>query len=143
MIRLGIVGHEAAKFTPEKEQEAREFIRSFLNVRKPIEVISGKCHLGGIDIWAIEEAKALGIATLEFPPKVHSWETGYKPRNQLIALNSNLVLCVVVKELPPGYTGMRFAKCYHCNTTNHVKSGGCWTVKEALRLGRDGLVIEL
>jgi hypothetical protein len=131
---IGIVGSEGAKFTPETEAKARECIRALIH--RPCEVISGACHLGGIDTWAIEEAKKLGLPTEEFPPKVKSWEHGYKPRNLLIAERAHEVYCITLKELPPTYTGMRFRLCYHCGTTDHVKSGGCWTVKQAKRMGK-------
>jgi len=134
MIHVGIVGHEAKKFTPETEARARLVIRGllqplvgdFLNA-----VVSGRSPLGGIDVWAEEEAGALGIATLIFPPRTNHWATGYKIRNLQIAEASDIVHCIVVRDLPPGYTGMRFPQCYHCLkggcTYPHVKSGGCWT----------------
>lgn len=59
-MRIGIVGHEAAKFTPETERKAREIIQSFLEFKEDpsdeVEsVVSGECHLGGVDIYAREE----------------------------------------------------------------------------------------
>lgn len=144
MYILGIVGSEAAKFTPHTETLAREKIREFIAAAmikawpNQVAVCSGACHLGGIDVWAVEEAKLLNLTTIEHPPKVMSWEQGYKPRNIQIAKDSHEVVCITVKELPPGYTGMRFKMCYHCKTTAHVKSGGCWTVKYAQSLGKPG-----
>lgn len=137
MIHVGIVGHEAAKFTPATEAAAREIIRKLLEPPDVV-VVSGHCHLGGIDIWAEEIAKELGAYDPEliFPPKKLQWAGGYKDRNILIARNSDIVHCIAVAELPPGYTGMRFEGCYHCNTSGHVKSGGCWTAKYAQRLGK-------
>jgi hypothetical protein len=141
---LGIVGHEAAKFTAETEARARAIIRHELGFKASIsKVVSGACHLGGIDVWAIEEAKKLGIPTLEFPPANRSWETGYKPRNMQIAQASDKVLSLVVKVLPPDYVGMRFKICYHCKTTSHVKSGGCWTAHYAARLGKPFEIVEI
>jgi hypothetical protein len=137
---LGIVGAEAAKFTAKTEAKARVVIRA-LFTPEVTSVVSGACHLGGIDIWAIEEAQKHGLPTLTFPARHHSWSAGYMPRNIKIAETSDTVVCVVVKELPAGYTGMRFRLCYHCGTTDHVKSGGCWTVKHAKRLGKLGLVV--
>ena len=131
-MRVGIVGSEAAKFTPDTEAKAREVIRRYL---KPGDVvISGGCHLGGIDIWAIEEGRKLGLETVEHKPKTLAWTGGYKDRNILIAKDAEYVLCITVKELPEGYNGMRFPQgCYHCGTPaeHHVKSGGCWTTKYA------------
>lgn len=125
-MRIGIVGHEAAKFTRPQEKRARQIIRELLAPPDAI-VVSGHCPLGGIDIWAEEEAIAMGRDRLIYAPAEQSWERGYKPRNLLIAQNSDIVHCIVVAKLPDDYKGMRFKLCYHCKTDAHVKSGGCWT----------------
>lgn len=135
-MRVGIVGSEALKFTSSTEATARDVIRKLLQRPGVEAVISGACHLGGVDVFAIEEGRKLGIATIEYPPTVLSWEQGYKPRNIAIANNSDEVYCVTVDVLPKGYNGMQFEICYHCGTRTHVKSGGCWTVKYARRTGR-------
>lgn len=138
-MRIGIVGSEAAKFTPSTEFMARELIKTLL--KNATRVVSGGCHLGGIDAWAAEEARAAGIPVTEYLPKVRAWEGGYKQRNMQIAEDSDLCVCITVKELPPSYTGMRFNTCYHCGTSTHVKSGGCWTVKYAKKIGKVGDVL--
>lgn len=137
-VRIGIVGSEAAKFTPETEAQARAMIRQLLQPGDV--VVSGGCHLGGIDIWAAEEGRLLGLEVVEYLPSVRAW-SGYKARNMRIARNSDRVVCITVKALPINYTGMRFEYCYHCGTTDHVKSGGCWTVKQARKLGKIGEVL--
>jgi hypothetical protein len=133
---LGIVGHEGKKFGTETEEQAREVIRAALKHFNPTKVVSGACHLGGVDVWAIQEAKAAGVPTQEFPPQVLRWDgalvgkVGYKQRNLQIAAAADTVLCVVLKELPYDYKGPTFGDgCYHCRDRNppHVKSGGCWT----------------
>jgi len=130
-MKVGIVGHEAAKFTPETEKQARDLIRKLLEPAYC--VVSGHCPLGGIDMWAEEIADELGIPKLIFPPKDLSWSEGYKPRNLLIAKNSDIVHCIVVDKYPPNYQGMRFQFCYHCKTDTHIKSGGCWTALKCKR----------
>jgi hypothetical protein len=141
-MRLGIVGSEASKFTLETEMEARRAIASIIETYNADTVISGACHLGGIDIWAREEGHAVGCKVVEFPPKAYNWSRGYRPRNVKIAEESDVVVCITVKELPPEYSGMRFDMCYHCRTQDHVKSGGCWTVKYAReKLGKPGEII--
>jgi hypothetical protein len=136
---VGVVGSEAAKFTVETELKARRIIRRVIKGTKL--VVSGKCHLGGIDVWAIEEAHRMGIATVEKPALSLNWSEGYKPRNMAIAEASDRVVCITVPSYPPGYTGMRFVFCYHCKTNEHIKSGGCWTVKYAQSIGKQGEVI--
>lgn len=123
---IGIVGHESAKFTVETEAAARAIIRGLL---APVDsvLVSGHCPIGGIDIWAEEEALTLGREMIIFPPAKPQWEGGYKQRNLQIAAKSDIVHCIVVKTLPETYKGMRFTFCYHCKTDSHIKSGGCWT----------------
>lgn len=141
-MKLGIVGHEAAKFTRVKEEEARSVIRELIRADCDL-VVSGACHLGGVDIYAVEEARQMGLPTVEYPPLNYSWSEGYKPRNIQIAEHADKVICLVVKELPPEYQGMRFKLCYHCKTDTHVKSGGCWTARYAGKLGKPFEIVEI
>jgi hypothetical protein len=129
-VNVGIVGHEAAKFGSSAEAAAKLVIRELLAPADAV-LVSGHCHLGGIDIWAEEIAIETGRydPKLIHPPATTAWENGYKPRNLLIARDSDVVHCLVVDRLPPTWTGMRFPLCYHCGTKDHVKSGGCWTAK--------------
>lgn len=147
-MRLGIVGAEGAKFNTATERAARSLVRQLLQLNGSVhEVVSGACHLGGIDVWAIEEAQhanvvyGASLTTREFPPKSQRWEPeGYKERNILIAHNSDKVICITLAELPLDFKGMRFGLCYHCKSTKHIKSGGCWTVKHARSIHRQGEV---
>lgn len=135
---IGIVGSEAAKFTPAMERAARELIRHLL-VELPHDtpiLVSGGCHLGGIDIWAEEEADKLGLSSRIHLPKQRRWSGGYKERNILIAEDSHILHNITVEQYHPDYKGMRFKHCYHCGTGSHVKSGGCWTMKRARQLGK-------
>ena len=127
---VGIVGSEKIKFTALGEERAKATITEILSNPQVTEVVSGKCHLGGIDIWAAEIGKELGKIVTEFPPRRLSWEF-YKARNLNIAERSDIVHCITVDKLPDNYNGMRFDFCYHCKSKDHVKSGGCWTMKHA------------
>jgi hypothetical protein len=135
-MKIGIVGHAGDKFTPASEARARAIIRDLLT---PVgsELVSGGCHLGAVDVWAEEEARALGIEQRIFRPATLSWAQGFKPRNLLIAQHSDVVHVIVVDRLPASYVGLRFSLCYHCGTRTHVKSGGCWTAKQAKMLGKE------
>jgi hypothetical protein len=133
---IGIVGAEAIKFTPIGEARAKALIHKILSEKGVTGVCSGGCYLGGIDIWAEEIGKALGLKPFIFTPKQLNWANGYKPRNELIGHTSDKVHCITVDALPSDYKGMRFDFCYHCGTKDHVKSGGCWTAKYAQRLGK-------
>lgn len=138
-MRIGIVGSEAAKFTPRGERAAKKEIRRL--VRLADEVCSGECPLGGIDIWVREIAEEEGKPFTPFPPKENNWEKGFRPRNQQIARWSDTVACITVKRLPESYKGSRFPICYHCNTKGHIKSGGCWTMRYAGLLGKEKVLI--
>jgi hypothetical protein len=116
---VGIVGNEAAKFTTEGAKKARDLIRSILTEPGVTEVVSGGCHLGGIDIWTEDVGEELGLKITVFLPTRLSWEVGYKPRNLKIVNRSDVVPCITVNRLPEYYTGM------------NVKSGGCWTMLHA------------
>ncbi len=134
-MRLGVVGNAQDKFTPETERVAREGIRDAIAMHGATEIVSGRCPKGGVDLYAEEIAAELGLPATIYPPLRTKWAGpgGYRERNLKIALTSDLVTVVVVRELPPGYEGMRFPDCYHCKDRNppHVKSGGCWTAWRA------------
>ena len=140
-MRIGIVGSEEAKFTPYTETRAKKIIRRLLDKSEVTHVVSGGCHLGGIDIWAVEIGRELGKKIIEHRPKNLQWSTGYAPRNLLIAKDSDELVCITLEKLPENYKGMRFDWCYHCCSTSHVKSGGCWTVKKAVEIGKPGKII--
>jgi hypothetical protein len=135
-VRVGIVGHEGAKFSIKGAAAAQAIIRELL--RDPTSVmVSGGCHLGGVDIWAEEIADELGREKIVCLPKNLRWEPqGYKQRNLEIVYESDILHCIAVDRLAPTFTGRRHTECYHCGETDHVKSGGCWTMKQAKRQGK-------
>lgn len=154
---IGIVGHEAAKFTPAAEQDARRIIRILLRPGEMV-LVSGGCHLGGIDLWAEEIYEQLRTESKEafghdrpdpliYKPRQHNWTYGYKPRNLAIAQAAQVVHVIVVATYPKGFSGMKWGSdtephCYHCSRTGqhpgrHVKSGACWTAAQAQRMGKE------
>ena len=138
-IKIGIIGHGADKFTKYAEEKAKIFIRELLkSFSKEIILVSGHSPVGGIDIWAEEIAKHLQIPLDLKIPKQHTWdaEYGYKQRNLDIAKDSEMLIIILVDKLPPNYKGRKFNICYHCKSKDHVKSGACWTGKQALKLDK-------
>jgi hypothetical protein len=143
-LKIGIVGAEGAKFTELGQARAREIIA--LYVEQAESVCSGDCHLGGIDIWTREHCKDIGKPFTGYAPAKLSWEEGYKPRNLQIARNSDKVICIAVDKLPAGFKGMTFKSCYHCakhwpEAPPHVKGGGCWTMYQAKKMGKEWKLI--
>jgi hypothetical protein len=144
---VGIVGSEEVKFTELGKQNALHYIRQIVADPEVTEVVSGGCHLGGIDIWAEEIAKEYNKKMTVFLPTGHYWSTGFKPRNEKIANKSDIVYCITVDKLPENYNGMKFDLCYHCERNSvisypdHVKSGGCWTMYYAIDHGKKGKLI--
>lgn len=141
-MKIGIVGSEGAKFTDQAGMEARCIIVALIEQSGADTVVSGECHLGGIDIWAKEKAIKLGLKYIGCPPAFKTWQS-FKRRNIEIAEASDRVVCITVKDLPPGFKEGGWERyCYHCRTDQHIKSGGCWTVKYAReKLGKPGDVI--
>lgn len=130
-MKLGVVGHAQEKFTHETKWLAIRVIQDRVQEFNPEFLVSGHSPMGGVDIYAEEVAETWDIPILIHAPKVNRWNGpgGFRERNLAIARDSDMVLVVVVRELPAEYTGMRFKSCYHCKGRNpeHVKSGGCWT----------------
>lgn len=154
-MKIGFVGNGTDKFTKLGEERARSFIANQLwgfqedlpGIGLSCEaMVSGHSPVGGIDIWAEEEAEALGIPLDLKIPTIEQWNPpggyGYRARNLDIAKDSDVLHIVLANEYPPDYSGRRFKECYHCKSigrdaTDHVKSGGCWTGKKALEMGKE------
>jgi hypothetical protein len=143
---LGVVGSGADKFTRIGEAIAKKYLTTLLIEKvvesetrwnEPLTVCSGHSIMGGIDVWVEEMAKAHNIATAIKAPKTESWmgNYGYKARNLDIA-KSDEVYVIVADTYPPDYKGERFKECYHCHTSDHAKSGACWTGLQALKMGK-------
>jgi len=140
-VIVGVVGAEQAKFTSRTEALCRELIHYELTRAKAHLVVSGACHLGGVDAYARDIAAEMRLPFVAYPPAKLRWEGGYKQRNVKIAEAADLTLCFTLRELPPEFMGLRHRFCYHCGTRDHVKSGGCWTVKMARKLGKAGRIV--
>lgn len=154
-MKIGIIGHGADKFTEKSKQEALNIIRTILqsafdnitigsfpglyNPHDIIQIVSGHSPVGGVDIFVEEIAKEFNVNLDLKIPKQKQWdaEYGFKQRNLAIAKDSDILHVILVDRYPPNYKGMKFKICYHCKTSNHVKSGACWTAKEARKLGKE------
>jgi len=138
MAKIGIVGHGADKFSAATKDKAKDLIRKILTSDPTSILVSGHSPVGGVDIWSEEVATEIGIYMDLKIPRQKTWdaEYGYKQRNLDIARDSDEVHVILVEKYPEGYNGMQFDKCYHCNTSSHVKSGACWTGNKAQQMGK-------
>lgn len=137
-MKIAIVGSDSRRWTPEGERQARDLIRFILGVTGVTEVISGACHLGGIDLWAAEIGRELGLKVTEFAAKVRAWNghSGFKARNQRIVDACDVAHCLAPNRLPDGSAEF----CFHCGTGAHSRSGGCWVAKHARLAGKLAVV---
>jgi hypothetical protein len=141
-LKVGIIGHGSDKFTKTTETLAKQAIcrifRDILIANVTPILVSGHSPVGGIDIWAEEIADDLKLDKEIKTPQQHKWDSiyGYKQRNLDIAISSDIIFIILVDKYPKNYKGMRFSRCYHCHTSDHVKSGACWTGKQAIRNGK-------
>jgi len=138
---VAIIGHGRDKFGPESARVACHVIADIFRDHGPhnLVLVSGRSPRGGVDVWAEDMAEILGLRTDIKAPKTMSWSGpgGYRDRNLDIAQTADVVHVIVVDTYPDGYEGQRFKICYHCKTTDHVKSGACWTAKQAKKLGKE------
>jgi hypothetical protein len=147
-MRVGCVGNGTDKFTELGKQRAMLLLVDVIHGSSAM--VSGHSPVGGIDIWAEEVAEFLGVPLDLKIPEVNAWNPpgryGYMKRNVDIAKDSDILHMIVADKYPNEYRGRRFALCYHHNKgegapvmtpDNHVKSGGCWTAKKALELGKE------
>lgn len=139
---IGIVGHGSDKFDNRTEELARRFIFTILqnsiSIYESVTMVSGHSPVGGIDIWAEEIAIGLDIPMDLKIPRQNCWNAsyGYKQRNLDIARTSDEVHVILVKNYPNTFKGQKFPLCYHCDSKDHIKSGGCWTGKKAKEMGK-------
>lgn len=136
-MKVGIVGHGADKFNAGTKTQAITIIRELLSQPDAV-LVSGHSPEGGVDIWAEDAAKELGVPMEIKAPKQQRWDApyGYRARNLDIARTADEVHVIVIAEYPDGYSGMKFRECYHCKSSDHVKSGGCWTGLQAEKNGK-------
>jgi len=138
-MKKAIIGSARDKFTSITGEATKNLIKRLLTKKDVL--VSGGCHLGGVDIWAEEWAdkiaNKIGENKIIHYPKIRRWNGGYKERNLKIANDADVVYVIVVSEYPPEYKGMRFKECYHCHSTSHIKSGACWTGWKADAQGKE------
>ncbi len=135
-MKLAIVG--SSRLTSSEEKNARESCEILLKQmvrnfgRNELILVSGGAS--GVDTIAETTAYGLGLKCDIHRPTSENWD-GYKARNLKIAQECDVIYCFPTK--------VRLTPCYHCGTQDHERSGGCWTVKHAKTLKKEGHVVPL
>lgn len=132
-MKVAIVG--SSHLTENEERMARQYSATILkNYLKEgsVTLISGGAK--GVDTQAEDVAKQLSIECKIFKPAEHNWD-GYKIRNLKIAQECDILYCLPTK--------LKIEPCYHYNTTDHERSGACWTLKQAKILRKKTFLIPL
>lgn len=141
-IRKGVIGSGSDKFTPIGEQRAKARIREILT---PVCcLVSGHSIMKGIDIWSEEIFVELhpDIQPMIQAPQVEQWPDkgvlkGYMSRNLDIARLLDELYVIVANHYPLDFPEKeKVPECYHCHTTEHIKSGACWTALRARELNK-------
>lgn len=88
----------------------------------------------GVDTEAEDVAKQLGLKCEIFKPAERNWDA-YKIRNLKIAEQCDILYCFPTK--------LKTTPCYHCNATDHEKTAGCWTMKQAQKLKKETHIVPL
>lgn len=136
-MKLAIVG--ASNLSDNQENDARKTIIFIIReYQKELEFTTSLGHIDhlelvtgdakGIDAIVRDMAEEQNIPCRVFTSKVKQWEgdllhDGFKERNlRIVAYCDNLV-CFASQ--------LRNTPCYHCGTSEHERTGGCWTMKKA------------
>jgi len=91
-MKIAIVGAEENKWTEKQKEKAKDFIRTLLCEASQIEgafnnkeviLVSGHSPKGGVDVWAENIAKELGIKTEIYAPEVNQWNDKWVSREEL------------------------------------------------------------
>ena len=126
---IAIVG--TSNLTIDESEEVARWVESKLR-DEDIQVVTGDAD--GVDKVARLYTPRHRLIVKKSEHK--EWGTdgsgGYKDRNREIAQTAEYVYCFTTRT--------KTKDCYHCNKT-HQRTGGCWTLKEALKLGKKGEVI--
>lgn len=88
MIKIAIVGSREYPLP----FLVRAFVRRLAARMKPVQVISGAAP--GVDTWAVQEARAHGLSTKEYPAdwKTHGRHKAGRIRNSLLVHQADIVV---------------------------------------------------
>lgn len=126
-MKIAIVGTSKLLY-PEENERVKINIDHIINSypREDTIIISGGAW--GIDTMAIHRSHQLSYNTQVFYPLENTWPE-YRKRNIQIAEQCDELYCITIP--------IRKQPCYHHETWKpHEKTAGCWTMNEAMKLGK-------
>jgi hypothetical protein len=135
-MKIAIVG--ASRLTGNEEADTRKACGLILNQMikewgtSELIFISGGAS--GVDTIAETTANGLGIKCEIYKPTEKNWDA-YKVRNIKIAESCDVIYCLPTK--------VRIQPCYHCDSKDHERSGGCYTAKHAKSLKKEVHIVPL
>ena len=143
-MKLAIVGTSKVGYGDQTDRfiyEIRKIIMQYYEeYGSNLTIVSGHSPKGGVDIFAESIAQSFKIKTDIYPAEVNQWGgknvnhkrlKGYKARNVQIAKGCNVLYCFT------RFNSDKRKGCYHCQNYKHLRTGGCWTMKAAKKLGKE------
>src|SRR5690348_1398344 len=125
-MKVAFVG-TSVKLTDNEDRDIRQFVSLILK-DFPLDTIIISGGAKGVDSISLEIAKSLGYTTVVYEPINKTW-TSFKERNLIIAQECDQLFCLSVP--------VHKTRCYHHFVPqNHEKTAGCWTMKQAEKLGK-------
>ena len=126
LIKVAFVGSSEKWWMPYQRREAIEFMLKIIRSHPKIEIVSGGCPYGGVDIWAESIGYTLDLPMTIFNPMGSGWEF-YKKRNIKIAEYCDIMYCIE----PEWDAYMGAQKAFTWGNKKARRSGGIWTMNYA------------
>ncbi len=124
-MKVAIVGSSHLKKV-DKMRAKRLLTAMFENFKYDTQIISGGA--AGIDSMVKHFATLKAMDIIEYKPATQDWRE-FRRRNIKIAEECDELFCIA--------TQLYDVKCYHhMSPQPHQKTAGCWTMKQAMRLGK-------
>jgi len=118
-MKIAIVG--TSKLTHDEEKKAALAIENIVIQKSPREIITGDAD--GIDALA-RSLTQFDLTVIKATDNKWEGKRGYKARNIMIAEMADYIYSISTKKI-------KDKRCYHCDTPNHERTGGCWTKRFA------------
>jgi len=131
-LNIAIVGTSHLTTEDEKDKALNRIESIFNSYPDDTTYITGDAE--GIDKLVGTYGHNHTIIIIKATDKTWGGRQGYKQRNIRIAELADYVYSIA--------TEIKKTRCYHCDTPDHERTGGCWTKRFAIdKLGKEGETI--